>query len=67
MLMLGLGKFVVRNIAKIEFSLLPFQSLTIPDDKKEVIMGIAASQILQGKATFDNAIIRKGLGISILL
>jgi hypothetical protein len=67
MLTLGLGEFAVRNIAKIEFSLSPFQSLTIPDDKKEVIMGIAASQILPGKATFDDAVIGKGLGISILL
>ena len=67
MLILGLGKFIIRNIAKIKFSLLPFQSLTIPDDKKEVIMGIIVSQILQGKTTFNNAIIRKGLSISILL
>ena len=67
MLTLGLGEFAVRNIAKIEFSLSPFQSLTIPDDKKEVIMGIAESQILQGGATFDDAVIGKGLGISILL
>jgi hypothetical protein len=67
MLTLGLGEFAVRNIDKIEFSLLPFQSLTIPDDKKEVIMGIAESQILQGQATYGDAVIGKELGISILL
>jgi len=46
----------VGNINKIEFSLSPFQSLTIPDDKKEVIIGIAESQVLQGGATFDDAV-----------
>jgi hypothetical protein len=57
----------VGNINKIEFSLLPFQSLTIPDDKKEVIIGITESQVLQGGVTFNDAVTGKGLSISILL
>jgi hypothetical protein len=57
----------VMNIKKIGFSPLPFQSLTIPEEKKEVIMGIAESQVSQTKATLDDVVIRKGLGVSVLL
>jgi hypothetical protein len=65
--MLGSGESAVKNIHEIKFSLSPFQSFAIPDDKKEVIMGIAESQILQGGDTFDDVVIGKGLGISIIL
>jgi hypothetical protein len=67
MLIFHLGEFAVRNIDQIEFSLSPFQSLTIPDDKKAVIMSIAESQILQEGAMFDDVVIGKGLGVNVLL
>jgi hypothetical protein len=64
----------VEDIKSINWSALPFDSLTIPAQKKEVIMAITQSrigQLSEGKSSVDspfNDVIKgKGRGINILL
>jgi hypothetical protein len=66
----------VEDIKSINWSALPFDSLTIPAQKKEVIMAITQSRmgrLSEGESSvdisppFDDVVEGKGRGINILL
>jgi len=66
----------VEDTKSIDWSALPFDSLTIPAQKKEVIMAVTQSrmgQLNEGEssvniaAPFDDVVEGKGRGINILL
>ena len=58
----------MSDTRKIDWSAVPFDSLTIPEEKKEVVMALAHSRIgeITG-ATFDDVVEGKGRGLNILL
>ncbi|KAI9803210.1 MAG: hypothetical protein M1825_002001 [Sarcosagium campestre] len=58
--------FLVNSITDIEWSDAAFESLVIPADSKELILGFAESQA-KHKETFDDVIQGKGKGIIMLL
>lgn len=58
----------MEDIRDIDWSALPFNSLTIPAQKKEVIMAVTRSRMDQtASATFDDVIEGKGRSLNILL
>ncbi|KIW99705.1 uncharacterized protein Z518_11118 [Rhinocladiella mackenziei CBS 650.93] len=69
------GEYAVEDIRPIDWSDLPFATLTIPSHKKEVILAITQNRLgqpIQDKqpgrpTTFDDVVEGKGRGINILL
>ena len=69
------GEYAVDDIRPIEWSTLPFDCLTIPARKKEVIVAVAQKHLGRMCETesvgtpnaFDDVVEGKGRGINILL
>jgi hypothetical protein len=77
----GAGEFAVADISNIDWSPLPYDGLTIPGEKKEVVMALAESRMGRGDSTpsddvgerqerdvpFDDFVEGKGRGLIVLL
>jgi hypothetical protein len=58
----------VADISEISWSPVPFDCLTIPSEKKDVIMALAQNRIGRTVITqFDDFVARKGRGLNVLL
>jgi hypothetical protein len=61
-------EFAVADIKAIEWSSLPFKSLTISDEQRDVTMALAESHINRvPEYSFDDVIEGKGRGLIVLL
>jgi hypothetical protein len=68
MTFLLLVEFAVADINDIEWSSIPFDCLTIPDEEKDIIMALAEAHTNQlPGVTFDDFISGKGKGLNLLL
>ncbi|EDN08101.1 predicted protein [Histoplasma mississippiense (nom. inval.)] len=62
------AEFAVADISDIEFSPLPFDSLVIDEEKKQVAIALAESRVDRtGRPALNDIIIGKGLGVIFLL
>jgi len=63
------AKFVVTNIEEIDWLSLPFDSLSISDEQRDVIMVVvkACNGLCNPSLAFDDVIAGKGRGLNILL
>jgi hypothetical protein len=59
-------EFTVAGIKEIEWSSLPFDCLSIPDEQRDVIIALVKAR-LNPSVEFNNFIVGKGKGTNILL
>lgn len=60
------AEFAVADIREIEWSSLPFDCLSIPEEQRDVIMALVEAR-LDPSVEFDDCIVGKGKGINMLL
>lgn len=60
------AEFAVANIKEIEWSLLPFNCLSIPEEQRDVIMALVEAR-LDPSVEFDDCIVGKRREINMLL
>lgn len=61
-------EFAVTDIEDIKWSSLPFKSLTISDEQRDVTLALAEARICQApEFSFDDVIEGKGWGLIVLL
>jgi hypothetical protein len=60
------AEFAVAGIKEVEWSSLPFDCLSIPDEQRDVIMALVEAR-LDPSVEFDDFIVGKGKGTNILL
>jgi hypothetical protein len=61
------AEFAVADIEEIEWSSVPFDSLTLPDEQRETIMAVTETGNYNQDPEFDDVVDRKGRGIIVLL
>jgi hypothetical protein len=63
-----IAEFSIADIEDIEWSTLPFQSLSIPTEQRDVIMALVEPHITDGpRVAFDDFVNGKGKGLNLLL
>lgn len=61
-------EFAVADIQDIEWSLSPFECLTIPYKEREVVIALAETRLgLVPSIPFDDFVVGKGRGLNVLL
>jgi hypothetical protein len=60
-------EFAVSDIRDIEWNSEPFERLTIPDQKKQLIRAVAVSRVSRESHSFDDFVRGKGQGLVVLL